>query len=351
MMAITLSSSLRCCFICWLLNPPFYIFPAKHDSPLLLNRFHNNTSTIKKYVDQPVPLISVSLNTDPKNYLSRLLRSIDYPVNFIQIQIGNTDSKIVIEILSKEREAQIGNANIMQLNFTVLDHNPGSSYGFNFCLRTVSNLDIPWGIALNYDIAFYPGILRRISRAVEYHLKHDDKFGIGFTSLCCGGFYSALVVTQRLIHKVGYFDENYYPAYFEDDDYSVRVHLSSLHARQFNNTPLIHGEVDGSKAYISGLVDLLFYHPPKTKKIDIWRDSFQRGVKRAGEYFNEKWGADTAKKLNEKGMVPCKTADGINSHCKGTFLHPFNNTLYNITDWVMRQEVIDHINSAKTNKV
>jgi hypothetical protein len=207
-----------------------------------------------------------------------------------------------------------------------------------------------WALVMNYDIAFYPGVLRRIARSTEYHLKHDSGFGIGFTSLCCGGYFSALVLTDRLLKSVGYFDENFYPAYYEDDDYSVRVHLSNLHARQFNNTPLIHGEVDGSKAYISGLVDLLFYHPPKTREIDIWRNSFQIGVKRAGEYFNEKWGANTAKHLNEKGSVPCKTALGINHYCNGTYRHPFNNPDFNISFWSMRQEVLAHIDSAKKIK-
>jgi hypothetical protein len=227
-----------------------------------------------------------------------------------------------------------------------LYYNPGSSRGFNFCLRTIERLDKAWGLALNYDIAFFPGILKRISRAVEYHLKHDKKFGIGFTSLCCDGFYSAIVLTKRLIPEVGYFDENFYPAYFEDDDYSVRVHLSTLHARHFNSTPLLHGEVDGSKEYISGLVDLLFYRPPKTKEIDIWRASFQKGVKRAGIYFDEKWGAGTSKSLNVKGEVKCKTAEGINTRCGGTFSHPFNNSLYGLSYWTLRPEVAQHIEEA-----
>ena len=41
---------------------------------------------------QPVPLISVSLHDDQRDYLPRLLRSIDYVVNRVIIQIGNEDA-------------------------------------------------------------------------------------------------------------------------------------------------------------------------------------------------------------------------------------------------------------------
>lgn len=64
----------------------------------------------------PIPLLSVSLNADAKNYLPRLLLSIDYPVRSIIIQIGNSDESI--------REGMIQNAvNISQsmphLNITI----------------------------------------------------------------------------------------------------------------------------------------------------------------------------------------------------------------------------------------
>ena len=46
----------------------------------------------------------------------------------------------------------------------------------------------------------------------------------------------------------GYFDENFYPAYYEDDDYAIRIHLSQhFYATKLENTPLMHGEIDGSK--------------------------------------------------------------------------------------------------------
>lgn len=46
-------------------------------------------------------------------------------------------------------------------------------------------------------------------------------FGIGFTNLCCGGQWSAFAITKKMVEKVGLFDENFYPLYFEDFDYGV----------------------------------------------------------------------------------------------------------------------------------
>ena len=229
------------------------------------------------------------------------------------------------------------------IEYNTLNYNPGASKGFNYCLQyLLKKENITWGLVLNNDISFYPGILKLISNNVEYYLQNDKKFGIGFTSLCCGGAFSAVVFTKRLVQVVGLFDENFYPAYFEDDDYSIRVHLSSYRARQFDNTPLIHGEVDGSKVYISGLVDILYYHPIKNKDTDKWRIAFEKGVKRSGKYIDEKWGQGIAHKANEKNKVNCKTALGINHHCKGSYLNPFNNTNYNISYWELREEVAEN---------
>jgi hypothetical protein len=61
----------------------------------------------------------------------------------------------------------------------------------------MSNESVDWVFVLNNDIAFYPGVLKRISHYVERSLIHDKKFGIGFTSLCCGGQFSAVIYTRR----------------------------------------------------------------------------------------------------------------------------------------------------------
>jgi hypothetical protein len=63
-------------------------------------RFHSTHETPRRLGDQtPIPLVSVSLNADSRNYLARLLDSIDYPVRSIIVQIGNDNSTIRAEII------------------------------------------------------------------------------------------------------------------------------------------------------------------------------------------------------------------------------------------------------------
>lgn len=62
--------------------------------------FHSTHEASRRLGDNiPIPLLSVSLNADSKNYLARLLDSIDYPVRSIIVQIGNDDSTVRARII------------------------------------------------------------------------------------------------------------------------------------------------------------------------------------------------------------------------------------------------------------
>jgi GT2 family glycosyltransferase len=82
-----------------------------------------------------------------------------------------------------------------------------------------------------------------------------------------------------LVEKIGYFDENYYPAYYEDDDYAIRVHHSGMKAIRFNDTALLHGELDGSLDYLSGIFSYLYLTPKEkiTSSLKIWKKTFEYG--------------------------------------------------------------------------
>jgi len=47
-----------------------------------------------------VPLISVSLNVDPKNYIGRLIQSFDFPVHRLILQIGPSLLLLLVRIYS-----------------------------------------------------------------------------------------------------------------------------------------------------------------------------------------------------------------------------------------------------------
>jgi len=156
-----------------------------------------------------------------------------------------------------------------------------------------------WVLVINSDIAFYPGILKRISKETERSMAHIENFGIGFTSLCCGGEWSAVIFTRKLVERIGYMDENFYPAYYEDDDYAIRIHYSGLKAIKYQDTPLLHGEIDGSKDYASGIFKELYWKPKNDLATKRWKKMFEYGVIVSTKYIASKWGLSFIGKSNK----------------------------------------------------
>jgi GT2 family glycosyltransferase len=293
----------------------------------------------------PIPMISVSLNMDKHRYLPRLLKSIDYPVDMICIQIGNSDPLIVQQIIEDVQFTRIANPKL-NIQISTLDINPGSAKGFNFGLRNMmlSPSKPAWVLVVNNDIAFYPGVLNRIQQQVSQALVSNPSFGIGFTSLCCGGEWSAVIFTRRMVTEVGFFDENFYPAYYEDDDYGIRVHLSSYKAMRFPNTAMQHGTIDGSKDYHSGLfVNLYFNKGPLTEAEWAWRRAQDAGQVISKAYIEEKWKIKQPEMKEKAKKIDCKTIDGINEKCNVGVRTPFDYANMTIADWILNEEVVDNL--------
>ena len=320
----------------------------------------------------PVPLLSVSMNTDPNNYVHRLIMSVDYEVSQFVVQIGHVDRAIVEAIAGKARAAFEKQAHLIKsYEIIELSSNPGSARGFNFGLRTMMNPEMhhpsthsatakttnvnarrsgaDWVLVVNNDIAFYPGILRRVAKHAYKSLHHNSTFGVGFTSLCCGGEWSAVVFTKRLVEKVGFFDENFYPAYYEDDDYGIRIHHSGFKAQRWDNTPLLHGTIDGSKDYLSGLFVQLYLHPDKSAATDAWRKSHEAGVSVSKAYIEAKWGVNMGG-FKMAAKLDCKTLQGLNEGCKTGFTLPFNGTTphESLSSWKLLNETIQRMVLAAT---
>ena len=129
---------------------------------------------------------------------------------------------------------------------------------------------------------------------------------------------------------------------YEDEDYGIRVRLSGLKAVKMLDTPMHHGELDGSKDYLSGLFDELYLNPKHDEGSKRWRESHQRGVQFGHEYIEKKWGIQVGH-FDSKGSfhaptgnVPkldCKSVEGINGKCSPVYTAPFNNASMTIRDW------------------
>ena len=52
--------------------------------------------------------------------------------------------------------------------------------------------------------------------------------------------FSCFITKKETIERVGYFDEKFYPAYFEDNDYHYRINLAGLKAVKTNRALYFH---------------------------------------------------------------------------------------------------------------
>jgi len=145
-----------------------------------------------------IPVLGVPYINQPK-YLESLIASIDEEIGQLVI-IDNTFD---------------GSAPQIPGAVTVSAHcNFGVAASWNLIIK--SNPLAPWWLIVNSDIEFAPGDLAQIVEA----MKTCDV-------ITMHGF-SIFAVSAKAIATVGFFDENFVPAYYEDDDWRYRCKLLGI---------------------------------------------------------------------------------------------------------------------------
>lgn len=278
-----------------------------------------------------VPLLSIALSSDPLRYLPRLLLSIDHDIDKILVHVGNEDPTIVEEIESGIFAAMEKNSKYLQgrLRLTRSSSNPGAAGGTNIGLRAIaeeSATEASWGMIVNSDIEFHKGSLARQAQRMRAALAHQPRLGVAFLNLHPLATWSAYAATRAMVCDVGLQDENFYPAYFEDDDYAKRLRLSGWEAVQFKDVSVAHGEQrDGSADYVSG-TSLGMRAMSKLSNATAWAQS-KRGWDANQHYMQLKWGLrDTQPDRS------CKQAHEINT-CNVTYGRPFNDKACDLSYW------------------
>ena len=108
-----------------------------------------------------------------------------------------------------------------------------------------------------------------------------------------------VVFGKATVDRIGYFDENFYPAYYEDNDYGRRMRVAGTCYSATMTGPLWSGPVhDVGNAVAIGAVDMTRYDLDAPRR-----------------YYIEKWGAPPSKELWE---------------------HPFNNRANGLDYWPPR---------------
>jgi hypothetical protein len=221
--------------------------------------------------------------------LLRLLRSIDTTAEIYVIfnRIGPHDEEVAdaLHTFAAEKPELITALKVEQVdgNFGVagswnriLDHFQGD------CL------------ICNSDIEFTPMVLREALQKIRGRPELTLQW---LYSHAC--FYAARDFTAKL----GWFDENFYPAYHEDQEMTLRrIQLGVLAA----NVPSAGGE----RVRHGGSQTLQAASPAQRRFIQV-------AMKRAGEYLRRRWGA-----LPPPGVAP-------------EHRHPFHDSRLDPSDWVL----------------
>lgn len=158
----------------------------------------------------------------------RCVLSVDQKIENLFI-VNNGNDPGVLDATNRIKAREIPNQQLFtNIRIEKQDH-LGCGPSWNRFIRTSPGA---WMISAN-DIQFAPGSVGRIKKVV-----YDNQDA----SIVCAFGYNVFVFTDVGKAKVGLFDENFYPAYFEDCDHFRRVALSGAKAVAVPGFECIHGE-------------------------------------------------------------------------------------------------------------
>jgi hypothetical protein len=98
----------------------------------------------------------------------------------------------------------------------ITEENLGCSRAWNIALQRHHD----WTFLVSSSMVYPEGF----SKVVEV-LEQSNEKELFFTQHS----WHCNAVSQKTVEQIGYFDENFYPAYYEDTDYEMRIEIAGLH--------------------------------------------------------------------------------------------------------------------------
>jgi hypothetical protein len=230
------------------------------------------------------PLLCFGLEFEHRNFTTRLLGGIDAPVEHVVVVLSGDDPSLnaLEERIRKEYpfckiirdKRRLGNVGI-----------------WNTCLRYMQDVaNASWALLLNNDIMLPPGSLANVSAAVMEVIR-DPEFCLGTLRIrnIKGFVWSTLAVTRRTLDVLGFFDENVFPAYYEDNEYDIRIQKTHQSGTPCRLLPVhaansFHHGPEDSEDYISGTV--IYYNDGGDRSKKVIQD---RANAWNPHYLAQKW--------------------------------------------------------------
>lgn len=141
------------------------------------------------------------------DYLQDNLDAINKYLPDIQVYIYNNS---IYNIITKIRT--YGNTKIMGTGTNI-----GVSAAWNIMLTDMRANGYEYGLILNDDIVLSNNIIH-----ISDYISQKPKFARIIND------WSVFLISLDTFNDIGLFDENFYPAYFEDSDYNYRLKLAGI---------------------------------------------------------------------------------------------------------------------------
>lgn len=163
------------------------------------------------------------------------------------------------------------------------DTNHGVSKAWNRGIKAAIDKGCEYAVVCNDDVILSPGLLPKLTRRLEGNVvlvSPRNTTGVGHPRGL--NFWCYAIRPESFVDRFGTFDENFSPAYFEDDDMAYRIRIAG---GQIVNTPFeAYHAVMGTQAM-----------DPDTPVVS--RDVWDRNER----YYAQKWGGPGGQ---EKYRIP-----------------------------------------------
>lgn len=200
------------------------------------------------------------------------------------------DYLVILPIINNEGLVKrcLSSFDIPRSNVFIVDNSP-DSFGKQFKDYHVEYHPENAGVGRSWNIGFRYGADYNILVSASMYFKNGiselvDKLSYAneYGLLTYEGWHT-IVIGKKTIEKIGYIDENFYPAYYEDNDYMYRMKLANIH-----NKPngAILPKVD---------IDVECAGNAMSMKNGVFVD-----LQKNSDYYERKWGGKPGQEKYEK---------------------------------------------------
>ncbi|WIA35977.1 hypothetical protein OEZ86_004357 [Tetradesmus obliquus] len=235
-----------------------------------------------------VPFIGTSIGRDPQQLVLRLYYStLEYPVkNFVVViperALSPPHGAIWYEVQHLKEYAD----NVVIITCT---HTPSVAEGWNAVFQAFP--DEAWGIYCARDTAWMPGSLQKLAGHM-WNASRDNSMEVvlmNWTYPIGLGMYNAFGLTRTALGRFGLFDENIYPAFYEDNDFQIRQARMQppLRVTVLSDVIMQHGK-QNEQSYTSGVHTA--DDPNRDQQERHMRSFWQQRADINKAYLLRKWG-------------------------------------------------------------